>query len=67
MVDWAGSAQAAVIPFGAGSSVVGGVEARVDGDAYRAAISVEWARRSVQVTRCKVTAERPEWGSSLPG
>jgi alkyldihydroxyacetonephosphate synthase len=37
MVDWAGSAQAAVIPFGAGSSVVGGVEAKVDGDAYRAA------------------------------
>ena len=67
MVDWADSAQAAVIPFRTGSSVVGGVEARVDGDAYRAAISVEWARRSVQVTRCKVTAERPEWGSSLPG
>ena len=37
MVDWADSAQAAVIPFGAGSCVVGGVEAKVDGDAYRAA------------------------------
>jgi alkyldihydroxyacetonephosphate synthase len=40
-VDWAGSAQAAVIPFGAGSSVVGGVEARVDDGPYRAAISLD--------------------------
>ena len=28
VLDWAGSAEAALIPFGAGSSVVGGVEAR---------------------------------------
>ena len=31
VIDWAGGAQAAVIPFGAGSSVVGGVEPRLDG------------------------------------
>src|SRR4029077_18773712 len=35
-VDWAGSAQAALIPFGGGSSVVGGVEPRLVGSACRA-------------------------------
>ena len=32
VLDWAQGANAAVIPFGAGSSVVGGVEPAVDGD-----------------------------------
>jgi alkyldihydroxyacetonephosphate synthase len=41
VVDWAGSAQAALIPFGAGSSVVGGVEPRLDGSACRAAITLD--------------------------
>ena len=41
IVDWAGGAQAAVTPFGAGSSVVGGVEPRLDGTAYRAAIALD--------------------------
>src|SRR3984893_10054477 len=40
-VDWAGSAQAALIPFGGGSSVVGGVEPRLDGSACRAAITLD--------------------------
>ena len=40
-VDWAGSAQAALIPFGGGSSVVGGVEPRLDGSARRAAITLD--------------------------
>ena len=40
-VDWAGSAQAALIPFGGGSSVVGGVEPRLDGNACRAAITLD--------------------------
>jgi alkyldihydroxyacetonephosphate synthase len=41
VVDWAGSAQAALIPFGAGSSVVGGVEPRIDDTSHRAAISLD--------------------------
>jgi alkyldihydroxyacetonephosphate synthase len=41
VIDWAAGAGAAVIPFGAGSSVVGGVEPRLDGTSYRAAISVD--------------------------
>jgi alkyldihydroxyacetonephosphate synthase len=41
VIDWAGGAQAAVIPFGAGSSVVGGVEPKLDAGSYRGAISVD--------------------------
>jgi alkyldihydroxyacetonephosphate synthase len=41
VVDWAGGAQAALIPFGAGSSVVGGVEPQLYGTSYRAAISLD--------------------------
>jgi len=41
VVDWAGSAQAALIPFGAGSSVVGGVEPKIDGTSCHAAISLD--------------------------
>ena len=36
VLDWALGAGAAVIPFGGGTSVVGGVEPRVDGTATRA-------------------------------
>jgi alkyldihydroxyacetonephosphate synthase len=39
VMDWAASAKAALIPFGGGSSVVGGVEAAV-GDGYKAAITL---------------------------
>ena len=41
VVDWVGSAQGALIPFGGGSSVVGGVEARLDGSACRAAVTLD--------------------------
>ena len=41
VVDWATGAQAALIPFGAGSSVVGGIEPAIDGTACRAAISLD--------------------------
>jgi alkyldihydroxyacetonephosphate synthase len=41
VVDWAGSAEAAVIPFGAGSSVVGGIEPKIDSTSCRAAISLD--------------------------
>lgn len=39
LLEWAGEHQVAVIPFGGGSSVVGGVEYR--GDAHRAVLSLD--------------------------
>jgi alkyldihydroxyacetonephosphate synthase len=42
VLEWAADAGAAVIPFGGGSSVVGGVEPRRDG--FAAAISLDLAR-----------------------
>jgi alkyldihydroxyacetonephosphate synthase len=44
VLDWAGGAAAAVIPFGAGSSVVGGVEARLEGTGKKAAVSLDLRR-----------------------
>jgi alkyldihydroxyacetonephosphate synthase len=44
IVDWAGGARGALIPFGAGSSVVGGVEPKIDGTSCRAAISLDLRR-----------------------
>ncbi len=41
VIDWAGGEQAAVIPFGAGSSVVGGVEATIDGTGCKAAVTLD--------------------------
>src|SRR5271168_1476707 len=41
--DWASSARIAIVPFGAGSSVVGGVEPIV-GDAYAGAVSLDMRR-----------------------
>ncbi len=40
VLEWALSASAAVIPFGGGTSVVGGVEPRV-GDGYRGAVTID--------------------------
>jgi alkyldihydroxyacetonephosphate synthase len=40
VLDWASDAGVAVIPYGGGSSVVGGVECDV-GDSYRAAVSLD--------------------------
>ncbi len=42
ILDWANGAGAAVIPFGGGSSVVGGVEPKV-GDGYQGSISLDLA------------------------
>lgn len=41
VVDWAGGLPAAVIPFGGGSSVVGGVEPWIEGTSCRAAVSLD--------------------------
>ncbi len=43
VLDWASGAKVAVIPFGGGSSVVGGVEPAV-GDAYAGAVSLDLRR-----------------------
>ena len=43
MLDWASGAKVAVIPFGCGSSVVGGVEPAV-GDGYAGAVSLDMRR-----------------------
>ena len=41
VMDWAGSVNASLTPFGAGSSVCGGVEPRVDGTRYKAAVTLD--------------------------
>jgi alkyldihydroxyacetonephosphate synthase len=43
LLDWADGAGAAVIPFGCGSSVVGGIEAAV-GDAFKAVLTIDMRR-----------------------
>ncbi len=43
-MDWAGGAQAALTPFGAGSSVVGGVEPCIDGRRHKAAVTIDLRR-----------------------
>jgi len=43
VLDWASDAKVAVIPFGGGTSVVGGVEGDVD-DRYRAVLSLDLER-----------------------
>ena len=43
LMDWAHGADVAVIPYGGGSSVVGGVEPRV-GDGWRGTVSVDMER-----------------------
>ena len=44
VLDWAGGAEAAVFPFGAGSSVVGGIEPHLDGTSRRAAVTLDLRR-----------------------
>jgi alkyldihydroxyacetonephosphate synthase len=53
VLDWAAGAQAAVTPFGGGSTVVGGVEAKVDGIRHKAAVTVDLRRigRVLEVDR----------------
>jgi alkyldihydroxyacetonephosphate synthase len=41
VMDWAGSVQASLTPFGCGSSVCGGVEPRADGARYKAAVTLD--------------------------
>src|SRR5258705_5902263 len=41
VMDWAGVVSPSLTPFGAGSSVCGGVEPRVDGVRYKAAVTID--------------------------
>jgi len=41
IMDWAGGARAMLTPFGAGSSVCGGVDPRVDGVRYKASVVLD--------------------------
>ena len=40
-LDWALAAGAAVIPFGGGTSVVGGVEGRIDGEQFAGVVTID--------------------------
>jgi len=67
ILDWAGGLGAAVIPFGGGSSVVGGVEHRVERERYKAAITLDMTRmgRVLEVDRAS-RAARIEAGALGP-
>ena len=43
LLDWCSGSRVAAIPYGGGSSVVGGVEARLAGD-WRGALSIDLGR-----------------------
>jgi alkyldihydroxyacetonephosphate synthase len=67
VLDWAREAGAAVIPFGGGTSVVGGVEARV-GDEYKGVVTIDLKAldRVLQVDRESLAA-RIQAGATGPG
>ena len=67
LIDWAGGAGAAVIPFGGGSSVVGGVEPRLDLARYKGALTIDLGRmgRVVEIDRVS-RAARIEAGAFGP-
>lgn len=57
ILDWCNDAKAAAIPYGGGSSVCGGVEARI-GDAYAGAVSIDMSKlgRVVEIDRASRAA-----------
>jgi alkyldihydroxyacetonephosphate synthase len=72
LLDWADSAGAAAIPYGRGSSVVGGVEPAV-GDSYRGSITIDLERmnkvlevdRVSRAARIQAGARGPELEAQL--
>lgn len=67
VLEWAVSADAAVIPFGGGTSVVGGVEARVDGRyAGVVTLDVKAMDRVLEVDTTSLAA-RIQAGATGPG
>ena len=67
LLDWAGGAQAAVIPFGGGSSVVDGVAARIDASRHRGALTIDLREmgRVIEIDRAS-RAARIEGGAFGP-
>ncbi len=57
LLDWCSQARVAAIPYGGGSSVVGGVEARV-GEGYRGAVSIDLGKldRVLEIDRASRAA-----------
>ena len=67
-MDWAGGASASLTPFGGGSSVCGGVEPRVDGARYKAAVTLDLRNLGKVVEVDKTSrAARIEGGAYGPG
>ncbi|MGH7038866.1 MAG: FAD-binding oxidoreductase [Stellaceae bacterium] len=58
VLDWAGGAGAAVIPFGAGSSVVGGIAPAIDPTRHKGAVSLDLRHldRVVEIDRASRAA-----------
>lgn len=69
VMDWAGASRASLTPFGGGSSVCGGVEPRVDGSRYKAAITLDLRNLSkvveVDATSRAALIEAGTYGPSL--
>jgi alkyldihydroxyacetonephosphate synthase len=68
VLDWALGAGAAVIPFGGGTSVVGGVRPQVDSERYSGVVTVDLKRldRVLEVDRMSLAA-RIQAGATGPG
>ena len=68
VLDWALSAGAAVIPFGGGTSVVGGVQPRVDRERYSGVVTIDVKRldRVLEVDPVSLAA-RVQAGATGPG
>jgi alkyldihydroxyacetonephosphate synthase len=67
LLEWCGERGAAAIPYGGGTSVVGGVEARI-GDGYAGAVTIDLRRldRVLEIDRAS-RAARIEAGATGPG
>ncbi|HUK60048.1 MAG TPA: FAD-binding oxidoreductase [Stellaceae bacterium] len=67
LLDWAGGADAAVVPFGAGSSVVGGIEPRGAAERKRGVVTIDLGQmgRVLEVDRA-ARAARIEAGAFGP-
>ncbi len=67
LLDWAGEVGAAVVPFGGGTSVVGGVEAALDG-AYAGVLTIDLKRLDRVLELDSVSrAARVQAGAAGPG
>src|SRR6516165_7811791 len=71
VMDWASSVQASLTPFGAGSSVCGGVEPRADGARYKAAVTLDLRNldkvMEVDMTSRAALIEGGTYGPALEG